>query len=144
MPTLVTLKVTSREVLKITMAIGGDEVAHFLEWVDFSGNAVQGPPFSFDNAPNPVDDNGLTFPNFNVTPGTPQFQTNLIFPIPCEFISPKLPKCAVIRPTSDKFAGAKAAVQALTNDNLFDGQSNSFFQTLQQLAEEADEAFARF
>ncbi len=25
------------------MAIGGDEIAHFLEWVDFSGNGVQAP-----------------------------------------------------------------------------------------------------
>src|SRR5277367_6194669 len=30
------LKVTGREVLKITLGIGGDEVAHFLEWVDFA------------------------------------------------------------------------------------------------------------
>ena len=28
-------KVSSLEVLKITLGIGGDEVAHFLEWVDF-------------------------------------------------------------------------------------------------------------
>ena len=35
------LKVSSLEVLKITLGIGGDEVAHFLEWVDFSGNGVQ-------------------------------------------------------------------------------------------------------
>src|ERR1700735_4472727 len=50
-------KVSSREVLKITLGIGGDEVAHFLEWVDFSGNGVQ-PPVA------PVSDQGLTFPNF--------------------------------------------------------------------------------
>ena len=37
-------KVSSLEVLKITLSIGGDEVAHFLEWVDFAGNAVQGRP----------------------------------------------------------------------------------------------------
>ena len=29
------------EVVEITLGIGGDEVAHFLEWVDFAGNAVQ-------------------------------------------------------------------------------------------------------
>ena len=93
--------------------IGGDEVAHFLEWVDFAGNAVQGPPFDFNNQQTPVTDNGLTFPNFN-DPPNPLLQTNLIFPVPCEFISPSLPKCAVIRPLSDKFGGAMAAAKFLT------------------------------
>ena len=134
------LKVSSLEVLKITLGIGGDEVAHFLEWVDFSGNAVQGPPFSFQNAQTPVSDNGLTFPDFNSDPRGALVQTNLIFPVPCEFISPKLPRCAVIRPSSDRFAGAQAAVQALTNDGLFNGQSPLFFRVLQQLAVEADAA----
>jgi hypothetical protein len=134
------LKVSSLEVLKITMAIGGDEIAHFLEWVDFAGNAVQGPPFNFQGSTKPVTDKGLTFPNFNTTPGGPLFQTNLIFPVPCEFISADLPHCSVIRPTTDKFAGAQAAVQALTNDNLFFGQSNKFAQVLNQLAQEADAA----
>jgi hypothetical protein len=133
-------KVSSLEVLKITMAIGGDEVAHFVEWVDFSGNSVQGPPFNFENSQTPVTDHGLTFPNFNTTPGGPLFQTNLIFPVPCEFISADLPRCAVIRPTSDKFGGAQAAVQALTNDNLFDGQTPEFFKAVKELAEEADAA----
>ena len=87
-----------------------------------------------------MTDNGLTFPNFNTTPGGPHFQTNLIFPVPCEFISPSLPRCAVIRPTDDKFAGALAAVIALTNDGLFTGQKTEFFQVLKQLAEEADAA----
>jgi hypothetical protein len=131
-------KVSSLEVLKITMGIGGDEIAHFLEWVDFSGNAVQGPPFNFQNSQTPVTDNGLTFPNFN-TKG-PLFQTNLIFPVPCEFISADLPRCAVIRPTSDKFAGAQAAVTALTNDGLFTGQTPEFFQAVTKLAQEADAA----
>src|SRR6202050_4167220 len=36
-------KVTHPEVLEITLGIGGDEIAHFLEWVDFSGNGVQAP-----------------------------------------------------------------------------------------------------
>jgi hypothetical protein len=90
-------KVSSLEVLKIVQAIGGDEVAHFLEWVDFAGNAVQGPPFDFNGQQTPVTDKGLTFPNFN-DPPNPLVQTNLIFPVPCEFISPKLPKVSVLRP----------------------------------------------
>jgi hypothetical protein len=126
-------KVSSLEVLKITLGIGGDEVAHFLEWVDFSGNGVQ-PPVA------PVSDEGLTFPNFFLTPGTPLFQPNLIFPVPCEFISADLPNCAVIRPSSDKFSGAKAAVEAFTDDGLFVGQSQKFLQVLKQMAEEADAA----
>jgi len=101
---------------------------------------VQGPPFDFNNQQTPVTDNGLTFPNFN-DPPNPLLQTNLIFPVPCEFISPKLPKCAVIRPLSDKFGGAVAAVRALTGTNLFKGQSPEFFETVGALAIEADLAF---
>jgi hypothetical protein len=126
-------KATSLEVLKITQAIGGDEVAHFLEWVDFAGNGVQQPVA-------PVSDSGLTFPNFFTDPLNPLIQPSLIFPVPCEFISKDLPYCAVIRPTDDRFAGAQAAVAALTADGLFIGQSPNFFQTIQRLAEEADAA----
>jgi hypothetical protein len=138
-------KVSHAEVLEITLGIGGDEIAHFLEWVDFAGNSVQpggpnGDQFNFAGGTTPVTDKGLTFPNFNTTPGGPLFQTNLIFPVPAEFISPKLPKCAVIRPITDKFGGARAAVTGLTASGLFTGQSKRFFSTLQTLANEADAA----
>ena len=124
-------KVTSQQVLEITLGIGGDEVAHFLEWVDFAGNGVQ-PPVA------PVSFGGLTFPDF--TKKGPLFQPNLIFPVPSEFIHPKLPHCAVIRPLTDKFAGARATVAFLTNMNLFAGQSKQFFAELQRLADAADAA----
>jgi hypothetical protein len=131
-------KVSSREVLKITLGIGGDEIAHFLEWVDFAGNGVQAPVAPFTDSIS-----NLSFPDFfanpPLTPGT-LVQPSLIFPVPCEFISADLPLCAVIRPSDDRFAGARAAVTALTNDGLFTGQSAKFFKTLQQLADEADAA----
>jgi hypothetical protein len=124
-------KVTSEQALEITLGIGADEVAHFLEWVDFAGNGVQ-PPVA------PVSFQGLTFPNFN-TKG-PLFQTNLIFPVPCEFLNAKLPHCAIIRPLTDKFGGARAAATFLTNMNLFAGQPKQFFAELQRLADAADAA----
>jgi hypothetical protein len=130
-------KANSIEVLRIVVSIGGDEVAHFLEWVDFAGNGVQ-PPL----APFTDPTNGLTFPNFDAIPN-PLLQTNLIFPVPCEFVSPKLPNCAVIRPT-DPEGIAAGAVKAFTNDGLFIGQSDEFFDVLHRLAEEADEAQREF
>ena len=78
-------KATDPEVLEITLGIGGDEIAHFLEWVDFAGNGVQPTIAPFTD---PVS--GLTFPNF-FSPLNPSIQPSLIFPVPCEFISPKLP-----------------------------------------------------
>jgi hypothetical protein len=130
-------KVTSLEVLKITLGIGGDEVAHFLEWVDFAGNGVQAPVAPFMD---PVS--GLSFPDFFANPPLQAnlVQPSLIFPVPCEFISPALPHCAVIRPSDDRFAGAVAAVASFTQDGLFVGQSARFFQTVSQLAAEADAA----
>src|SRR5277367_4353531 len=129
-------KATSLEVLKITQAIGGDEIAHFLEWVDFAGNGVQATVA-------PVSDSGLTFPDFfNNPPLQPAnlVQPSLIFPVPCEFISAKLPHCAVIRPTDDRFAGAVATIASFTADGLFVGQSKEFFRVAMQLAEDADAA----
>ena len=130
-------KVSSLEVLKITLGIGGDEIAHFLEWVDFSGNGVQAPVAPFTDSIS-----GLSFPNFFTNPPLQAnlVQPSLIFPVPCEFINPDLPLCSVIRPSNDRFSGARAAVAALTADGLFTGQSAKFFRTLKQLADEADSA----
>src|SRR5580692_2655364 len=126
-------KASNLEVLRIVVSIGGDEVAHFLEWVDFAGNGVQGPIAPFTDPTN-----GLTFPNFNAT-GNPLLQTNLIFPIPCEFIDANLPRCAVIRPT-DPTGIAAGVVQFLTDMGLFIGQPVEFFDTLNTLATAADAA----
>jgi len=129
-------KVTDPEVLEITLGIGGDEIAHFLEWVDFAGNGVQ-PPVA------PVTDSGLNFPDFFNNPSLQPaslVQPSLIFPVPCEFINSNLPHVSVMRPLSDRFGGAVATIASFTADGLFFGQSKKFLDTLQTLAEEADAA----
>ncbi|MGA2100780.1 MAG: twin-arginine translocation signal domain-containing protein [Candidatus Sulfotelmatobacter sp.] len=125
------------EVLRIVLSIGGDEIAHFLEWVDFSGNGVQTPVAPFTDPTN-----GLTFPDFNAT-HNPLLQTNLIFPVPCEFISASLPHASVIRPT-DPTGIAAGAVKSLTDDGLFIGQTTEFVDTLNALAAAADAAVRGF
>ncbi len=129
-------KASNEQVLRITLGIGGDEIAHFLEWVDFAGNGVQEPVA-------PVTGNGVTFPNFFTNPPNPLLQPSLIFPVPCEFISKDLPRCATIRPLLDKFGGATAAVTGLTASGLFHGQTKEFFATLQALATAADAALRK-
>ncbi len=126
-------KASDPEVLRIVLSIGGDEVAHFLEWVDFAGNGVQGPIAPFTDPTN-----NLTFPDFNAT-GNPLLQTNLIFPVPCQFIDKNLPHCAVIRPTAPDGIAA-GVVTFLTEMGLFAGQSTAFFAALNDLADAADQA----
>ncbi len=126
-------KVTDPEVLQITLGIGGDEIAHFLEWVDFSGNGVQAPVAPFTD---PIS--GLKFPNF-FNPDNPTTQPSLIFPVPFEF-RPNLPRVSMIRPTTDKFAGAVAAANGFIASGLFIGQSPEFISTLKALAAAADAA----
>ena len=131
-------KVTDPEVLAITLGIGGDEVAHFLEWVDFAGNGVQQPVAPFTD---PLS--GLTFPDFfNNPPLTPAnlVQPSLIFPVPCEFINARLPKVAIIRPLTDRFGGAVATIASFIADGLFVGQSKKFLNLLNLMAFEADAA----
>src|SRR5579863_7861569 len=38
-------KMRRAKVLKVALGIGGNEISHFLSWVDFAGSAVQWPPF---------------------------------------------------------------------------------------------------
>jgi Ferritin-like domain len=123
-------RVTDPEVLRVVLSIGPTETMHFQTWSDKAGNA---PPLT-----DPT--NGLEFPDLNAPPfGGPLFQTNLIMPHPTVFLSRDLPKCSIIRPTETEGA-AMGAVQFLTDDGLFRGQSTGFFDFMTELAQQADAA----
>jgi len=125
-------RVTSVEVLRILLSIGGTEICHFQTWHDKAGNA---PPLTVVD---PVTGATITFPDLNSPPfGGEEFQTNLIMPEPTEFLSKKLPACSIIRPTATKGA-AMGALNFLTADGLFIGQSKDFFDFMRTLATEAD------
>jgi hypothetical protein len=120
-------RVTSVEVLRIVMSIGGTEICHFQTWHDKATNA---PKLTAD---------GVSFPDLKTPPQTEDFQANLIMPEPTFFLSHKLPPCSIIRPTKTQGA-AMGAYNALNADGLFIGQSPAFHAYLRDLAEDADEA----
>ena len=125
---------TSVEVLRILISIGPTETMHFQTWSDKAGNA---PPLT---AVDPVTGVSVTFPDLNSPPfGGETFQTNLIMPEPCPFLSRKLPPCSIIRPTETKGI-ARGVVKFLTAMGLFMGQPPAFFEMLRDLANDADEA----
>ncbi|PYJ10919.1 MAG: hypothetical protein DMF06_04575 [Verrucomicrobia bacterium] len=126
------LKVNDLTVLKILLGIGGSEVNHFAIWHDKAGNAPE------------VKVPGVSFPDMKSFEGDELRQKNLIMPEPCKFVSPQLPQCSVIRPVmSPRGAVAAAALNGLRGSGLFSGQSNSFFSTMNDLAQAADNAVRR-
>src|ERR1700737_320475 len=126
-------KVTSLEVLRILLSIGGSEIMHFQTWQDKAGNAT--PLTDFD----PVNNSSVTFEDLKT--GQPEtLQANLIMPEPCEFISPSLPACAIIRPSGPGQLDATGAINSFISDGLLRGQSNQFLQLLKSLARAADAA----
>jgi hypothetical protein len=120
-------RVTHTEVLRILLSIGGSEIMHFQTWQDKAGNA---PPLT-----DPT--NGLVFPDLNADGELTQ--TNLIMPEPTIFLDRRFPIVSIIRPTETDGA-ATAALNALTADGLFRGQSAAFFALLTRLAKAADAA----
>jgi len=107
---------------------------HFQTWSDKAGNA---PPVS---AVDPVTGVSVTFPDLNSPPfGGELFQTNLIMPEPCPFLSRSLPIVSIIRPTKTEGV-ANGALTFLTDMGLFKGQSGAFFAYMQGLANDADAA----
>jgi hypothetical protein len=128
-------RVSNVQVLRILLSIGGVEIAHFQTWHDKAGNAPQ-----LTDVVDPVTGVKVTFPDLNSPPlGGEDFQTNLIMPEPTVFLSKQLPACSIIRPTATEGA-AMGALQSLTADGLFIGQSKAFFTFLRDLAENADAA----
>jgi len=126
-------KVTSLEVLRILLSIGGSEIMHFQTWQDKAGNAT--PLTDFD----PVNNSTVTFTD--LTTNQPEtLQANLIMPEPCEFISPNLPPCAIIRPTCRGQLDARGIINSFIEDGLFRGQSPQFMHFITSLAREADAA----
>ena len=132
-------RATNVEVLRLLISMGPIELMHFQTLSETAGNA---PPL--------IDPtNGLTFPDLNegVDPNTgakgaavrEMFQTNLIMPEPCPFISTSLPACSVVRPTNTTGV-ATGALKFLTAMGLFMGQSDAFFTFMIDLAAAADAA----
>jgi hypothetical protein len=127
-------RASSVEVLRILISIGPTETMHFQTWSDKAGNAPQ------LTAKDPVTGVSVTFPDLNSSPfGGVHFQTNLIMPEPCPFLSRKLPPCSIIRPTETQGI-AMNVVNFLTAMGLFIGQSPAFFATIRDLAADADQA----
>jgi hypothetical protein len=126
-------RVSSAEVLRVVLSIGGTEIAHFQTWHDKAGNA----PVLIDVV-DPVTGVKVTFPDLNALEDD-LFETSLIMPEPTIFLNRDFPACSIIRSTATKGA-AMGAVKALTADGLFIGQSRDFFEFLTQLATAADAA----
>src|SRR5262249_22769579 len=126
-------RATSVEVLRLLISMGPIELMHFQTFSLAAGRV------------RPLTDptNGLTFPDLdsgrdpnNHSTGDAvrdMFQTNLVLPEPCPFISASLPVCSVVRPTQTTGA-AMGAIKFLTAMGLFIGQSPDFFTLLADLA----------
>jgi hypothetical protein len=131
-------RVTSAEVLRILLSIGGTEIAHFQTWHDKAGNSPK-----LTGVLDPVSGKTVDFPDIGSFEGNEDLQANLIMPEPTIFLSKntnKFPMCSIIRPTETKGA-AMGAVKAFTGDGLFIGQPNpQFMEMLKDLASDADAA----
>jgi hypothetical protein len=125
-------RVTNVEVLRILLSIGPTETSHFQTWHDKAGNVLTLTDVD------PVTGSKVHFQELAGNTSE-SLQGNLIMPEPCPFLSRKFQPCSIIRPTNTTGA-AMGAVQALTNDGLFIGQSKDFFAAITKLAQAADAA----
>jgi hypothetical protein len=146
---ILALKANDSEVLRVLISIGGVEIDHFSLWHDKMGNAFAQPlaplsdpvtGLSFLDFNNPANQHNGQLSAADQKAGSQMFQTNLIQPEPCEFLSPNLPACSIIRPTLSANGGPMATVQSFIADGLFIGQSPQFLEQLMDLASEAESA----
>jgi hypothetical protein len=132
-------KMRRAKVLKVALGIGGNEISHFLSWVDFAGSAVQWPPFQSVNLPSPLDGFDLSLTT-NAEVVDHLECSGLNFPIPPDVTSEFLNDCAALIPLETCFGGAVNTINHFSQNGLFVGQSPEFLRTLLQMAEEADNA----
>jgi hypothetical protein len=127
-------------VLKVTLGIGGDEIAHFLTWVDFTGIAIHGHPFSVDGGQSTATEHCQSIRDSNLRSGRSISNNCLNFPAPADFISKVYRQWPADLPRNDQFGGAVSTINSFTQNGLFVGQSPEFLRRLTQMAEDADAA----
>jgi hypothetical protein len=130
-------RVKRARVLKIMLGIGGQEIAHFLDWTNFATQDLQ---FRFDDSATSITNQGMTFPDSAVTSRRFLFQTNPRLSSHGISIRKDLPLSSMIRPVNDRFCSAIETIESFTENGLFFGQSTKLLRTLMALAEEADTA----
>jgi len=119
-------KVSHPDVLRIVGSIYATEAIHYAIFEDTFGGIT-----AFEDA-----SGKLVIPDLTEE----KHDSSHVMPRRCAFLDLQLPTCSVIRPSATANAGAIATVRALTASNLFRGQSQKFFRTLNELAEQADAA----
>jgi hypothetical protein len=136
--------VSSLEVLRILLSIGGSEIMHFQTWQDKAGNALP-----LTNVVDPMTKVKVSFADLTMAKGetSPEslngdtLQSNLIMPEHTHFLNPAFGPVAIIRPTSTPNSGAVAAIKSFQDDGLFIGQQQEFLDFVFDLAEQADAAY---
>jgi hypothetical protein len=131
-------KVRRAKILEVTLGIGAQEIAHFLQWTNLVPFAVQNSPFGFNRSQKQIKEQSLTLSGFNTAPDGPRNQTDSL--ICSEFVRKNISLFSIFRSSNHCFDGAVETINTFTRNGLFFGQSEEFLPTLMALAREADDA----
>lgn len=132
-------RVKRAKVLQITLGIGGQEIAHFLEWINFASTALHKQRITLDEQDFSTTNSDVTFPRSETTFRRSD-QGGVRFSRRSPSSRRDLSLNSVIRPVNVPFDSAAAIIQSFTENGLFHGQSTKLLRTLMTLAEEADAA----
>lgn len=128
----------SVKVLRIILGIGGQEVAHFLGWIDIASKVTPSPLFFFDNPQTPIECHGPVLDELGTAPSHLVSQACKIWSAYDGSLRTDLPITSVFPSIDDELRGAVATIHCLTQDGIFVGQSDTFMRMLMALANEAD------
>jgi len=128
--------------LKIFLGIGGQELAHFLGWVDIASKVSPGPPFRFDIPPTPIECHSELLDERDAVPSHLLSQAGKMFSAYGGSARTDLPVTSVFPSIEEELRGAVATIHCFTQDGIFVGQSDEFMKMLMALANEADDAMS--
>jgi hypothetical protein len=130
------------KVLRILLGIGGQEVAHFLGWIDIAYKITPGPLFRFDIPQTPIERHGPVLDECDTAPRQLISQARKIVSGCSGSLRADHPVTSLFPSVDDELRGAVAAIHCLTQDGIFVGQSDEFMRMLIALANEADDAIS--
>lgn len=130
------------KVLRIILGIGGQEVSHFLGWIDIASKVTTGSLFRFDIPQTPIKCHGPALDELSTAPRHLVSEAGKIFSAYGGWVRTDLPVTSILALIDDELRGAVATIHCLTQDGIFVGQSNEFMRMLMALAREADDALS--